>query len=122
MDNQFTAYIGLLLEDGSEPSQEAGYARVVIGEVSQLEAPVIQIQGPLVFPDAIGPGFGEVVGFALFDVPVAGKQLRRWTLPNPVLCHTGTVPFIYNDLLYRGVDVSAQVQAALHDDACFGRK
>lgn len=102
-------YMGLLRADGSEPSRQSGYERMCAGEVLIYDIPGIPNDRDIVFNEVADPGYGNICAYAAFDAPVGGEALYLWELPQPVYCHTGTIPFIHKGVLYRGLDVSAQI-------------
>ena len=97
-----TIYIGLLTDEGTEPPKESGYARVAVEGFAPAEDLVI-------FPDAVGPGYGNVTHYGLFDRDKGGETVSLWPLPEPVNAHAGTVPLIWGGKMLLGVDVSARV-------------
>lgn len=105
-------YIGLMGVGDKEPSVEAGYARVGIGQVDLLEAPRLLNGRQIVFNEVTAPGCGLVYEIGLYNAPEGGELLYYWNLPEPVDVHAGTIPVVHNGKLLLGLDVSANISLA----------
>ena len=113
MSKMTSVYIGLLKEDGCEPSSRAGYMRIQTpGRVSEAQLSQIAeivARTTVVFNDVVAPGYGEITTIAAFTAPHGGVPVWTQHLSAPLDIHTGVIPFVYKGQLMRGVAVQAQV-------------
>ena len=115
MPKKITAYISLLCADGSEPPAASGYARACIGEVDTIDIPTLLQERKTLVPKATAPGSGKIAAMAVSDRPKAGEALWVWPLPEPLDCHEGVTPFLYDGQLYRGVEMEAKINVRSAD-------
>ena len=110
-------YVGLLREDGTEPSSDSGYIRPYTTEFDHL--PELNEFREFLFPAAVSLGYGAVASVALFDVPEGGEPLKTWALPELVDVQEGVTPFLHGGKLMRGIEMSVR-SLTFTKDVCRG--
>ena len=113
MGKRITAYVGLLRNDGREPVEVTGYSRAYIGEIDMWEISAAMNKRNAAFTEVCSPGYGIIHDIAIFDCARGG--IPMWVIPQEkkLEYHEGVIPFVHKNVLYRGMDVSAQIQVSI---------